>query len=505
MTSNKYPTKPIILFIDLCKLIGEKFDRFTMKFLMVLLLLNFALEALAVDILPGSAGMTHSYSTGDVLEQRGTLEPPPSIYDLKELNRVLFSENEEQTQELKKVKYYLINGEIRLAKVYLNKLAYTQSKLKPVVFRYLAILNFIEGNFSKSYDYISRPELQMLPQFAKICTLKVLNQIVLNKVNDIERDWARCQIENPGKFREKNLIWLETLVQLKLNPRRGITRIPFKNLKLAALDNDEVKVMMKLALYLNQETLILEQIPELTVDQLQDPEVRELVGQVFFRTGTLSKAYKYVEDLKSPNAENIKGNLYVLRSKYELAYAQFKLALEQKVNSQNALERLLPLAWLLGDWEGGSKYAEQVIASPQTQINKLTLMAAFYMQKGNYEGANKVLDSIAERSRRGAEIEVSQLASFTALMQNKPEKVKKEASVSCSQYDLVNCWVLYQLDQWEAFSLTIRREDKVVEKKKWESLIKEEYNSPLKETVFVNQIDIEEMDDKLIQLIPKQK
>lgn len=476
-----------------------------MKLLLALFIINFAGAAYAADILPYAVGSAYSYSTGDVLEQRGTLEPPPSIYDMKELNRVLFSEHEEQTQELKKVKYYLINGEIRLAKVYLNKLAYTQSKMKPVVFRYLAILNFIEGNFAKSYDYISRPELQGLPQYAKICTLKVLNQIVLNKRNDIEKDWNRCQIENPGKFRERNLIWLETLVQLKVNPRRGITRIPFKNLKLAALDNDELKVMMKLALYLNQETLILDQIPELTVDQLQDTDVRELVGQVFFRTGALAKSYRYVEDLKSPNAENIKGNLYVLRSKYELAYAQFKLALEQKLNSQNALERLLPLAWLLGDWEGGSKYAEQVIASPQTQINKLTLMAAFYMQKGDYVGANRVLDSIAERSRRGAEIEVSQLASFTALMQNKPEKVKKEASVSCSQYDLVNCWVLYQLDQWDAFSLTIRREDKIESKKKWEKLINEDINSPLKETAFVNQIDIEEMDDKLIQLIPRRK
>jgi tetratricopeptide (TPR) repeat protein len=419
------------------------------------------------------------------------------------LNRVLFSELKEQNSDLKKVKYYLINGEIRLAKVHLAKLTYLQTKLRPVIYRYLAILNFMTSDFDKVYQYLSLPELQNLPHYSKICTLKVLSEIVLNKLVNLEDDWVRCQVENPGNFRVRNLIWLETLVQLKLRPSKGMTRIPFKTLKLIALDNDELKVMLKLSLYLNQENMIVEQLPELSVDQLQDPEIRELAGQIFFRTGQLAKSYRFVEDLKSPNSENIKGNLYLLRNKYELAYAQFKLALEQKQNSQNAMERLLPLAWLLGDWENGSKYAEMVIAAPQTQINKLTLTAAFLMQKGDYDKADRVLTNIAGRSRRGAEIDVTQLASFTALMQNKPDIVRKQADLSCAQYDIINCWVLFQLGQWDAFPLTIRRDEKLPETREWERLTKETINEPLKETVYVNQIDIEEMDDKLIQLIPK--
>src|SRR5690606_9600805 len=102
------------------------------------------------------------------------------------------------------------------------------------------------------------------------------------------------------------------------------------------MDIDQLKVILKLAMYLNQESLVVDQIPELTVDQLQDPEVREIAGQIFFRTGSLARSYRFIEDLKSPNSENIKGNLYILRNKYELAYAQFKLSLEQKLNSQNA-------------------------------------------------------------------------------------------------------------------------------------------------------------------------
>lgn len=451
-----------------------------------------------------AGGQSISYATENLLRRRGELFPPTSIYETEELNRVLFSDLKLQNNDLKKVKYYLINGELRLAKVYLSKLAYTQTKLRPVIFRYLAIISFMEGDFQKTYDHLSLPELQNLPQFGKICLLKTLSQIVLNKTQELEETWVRCQVENPGGFRENNLIWLETLVQLKLTPVRGITKVPFKRLKVAALSIDETKVILKLALYLNQEKLVIDQLPELTVEQLQDEEIRELSGQIFFRTGALARSYRFVEDLKSPNSENIKGNLYLLRTKYELAYAQFRLALEMKQNSQNAMERLLPLAWLLGDWESGAKYAEQVIASPQTQINKLTLLAAFQMQKGDYDGANRVLEVIAQRSRRGTEIDVTQLSSFTALMQNRPDVVRKQAALSCTQYDLINCWVQFQLSQWDSFPLSIRREDKITEKKEWEKLIKDDLNQPLKETVFVNQLDIEEMDDKLIQLVPKQ-
>lgn len=473
-----------------------------MKFFLSLLLTVTTCGVLAQDKLLLNQTVVSPYASENLLRRRGELSPPPDIYALEEMNRVLFSEIRTQNEDLKKVKYYLMNGDIRLARVHLSKLTYSDTKLKPIVNRYQAVLAFIDNDFKKTYQYLDLPELQSIPHFAKICVLKVLSQIVLNKTREIEEDWARCQIENPGNFRERNLVWLETLVQLKVNPKIGVTKVPFKRFKIQALDLEETKVMMKLALYLNQEALLVEQIPELTIEQLQDPEVRELAGQAYFRTGALAKGYRFVEDLKSPNSENIKGNLYLLRNKYELAYPQFKLALEQKINSQNALERLLPLAWLLGDWEGGSKYSEQVIASPQTQINKETLMAAFYMQKGDYQKSDKILSSIGQRSRRGGEIEVTQLASFTGLMQNNTDKLRKAAVASCEQYDLNNCWTLYQLSQWEAFPLTIRREDQIPEKKLWEKFTTEDIDQPIKETVFVNQLDIEEMDDRLIQLIP---
>ena len=452
--------------------------------------------------IPARVNVESPFATQDLLSRRGELEPPSELFGTNELNQVLFSDMHEQNVNLKKVKFYLLNGETRMAQVHLRKLAYTETKLKPIIYRYLGILSFIEGKFQKSYEYLSAKELQSLPHYSKICALKVLNQVVLSNVTLLEDEWKRCQLESFKHFNSGNYVWIETLVQMKLKPRIGLTKIPFKNIRLSSLNNDELKIFLKLALYLNQEKLIEPELTDLDQMQIKDTEVRELIGQLYFRLGHFAKSYRFIEDLDSPNAENIKGNLYVLRQKYELAYAQFKLALEKKQNSQNAMERILPLAWLLGDWEEGAKIAERVIASPQTQVNKMTLISAFYTQKGDYAKAKDVLDSIVLRSRRGTEIDVTQLLSFVSLMQNRPDVIKKQAALSCAQFDMINCWLSFQMDQWDSFPLSIRRPDKMLVKKDWEKLSQEDLDEPLKETIYVNQLDIEELDDKLIKLTP---
>ncbi len=469
--------------------------------LIVLFMSAFLAQAAKIDNAFPADGGSDLDRDSFIYQNRGNFAPPPSILELEEVDRVLFSDIRQQDTVLKKVKFYLVNGETRKARVYLNQLTYARTKLTPIAFRYLGVLTFIEGDFAQSYQWLSKPDIQTIPQYGRICMLKVLNEIVLSLTQNLASDWERCKHENPNNFKEDNLIWMETLVQLKLNPYRGVTKVPFKRFKIPAMNQEELKVFLKLALYLNQEQLIIDQIPELGEDQLKDPEVRELAGQVLFRTGALAKSYKFVEDLKSPNSENIKGNLYLLRKKYEVAYAQFKVALEQKQNSQNAMERLLPLAWLLGDWEEGAKYAERVIASPQTQINKLTLLAAFLTQKSDFDQATKVLETIAQRSRRGTEIDVTQIYGFVALMQNRPEMALKQTSASCNQNDLVSCWLYLQLGQWDSFPLSMIRPHKVIIKDDVSTLTQSVVSDPIKETVFVNQLDIEEMDDQLIRLI----
>lgn len=438
---------------------------------------------------------------GDLYERRGKYLPIQDIFSQEEMNRVLFSESRQYKEELKKVKYFLINGELQLAKAYLQKLTFGQAKLRPIAYRYLGMIAFIEQDYKKSVKYLTTGELQTQPHYAKVCGVLTLNKIILNELKDLEVDWYRCRAEAGKDINGVNLVWLDTLVNLKLEPVPGITARPFKQITLRSLENAELKILLKFAIYLNQESLVVKQIQDLTTEQLVDQDVRELAGHIFFRSGKFANAFRFIEDIKSPNSENIKGNLYLLREKYEIAYAQFKLALKEKQNSQNALERLVPIAWLLGDWKSGSAYSKQLIARSGNEANKLTIMAAFEMQTGNYEKSRELLREIRQKSRRGNALEVNQIGSFSALMENDPTELRSSAGEACELYDMVNCWVLIQMYHWENFPLIVRRGDEIPKKDDWTKLTQEKLPGKLTEPSYVYQQDIEELDDLQIKLI----
>ena len=448
----------------------------------------------------------------------GTLNTPDGLLEKRREIKLpklplISSQNEQQDssstrefnnldEDLKKIKYLILNGQTRLAKNLLTNISFTDSKLRSTINRYLAILSFIDEDYQQTYDYLSIKELQNFPEFGKICVLKTLTEVVLNKLNSLGDTWSKCKINNARYLDEDHLIWPEMIVEFKLNPKGGMTQIPFKQYRLNLLSNEDTKIILKIALYLNQEDLVINQLPELTIPQLRDQEIRELAGQIFFKKGYLQKSYNFIEDLNSPNSENIKGNLHLLRGQFEDAYRQFKLALKQRPNSQNALERLLPLAWVLGDWEYATNYAHELQSTSESLVNKLTLLSAFSIQKSEYQKSDQYVKKIIATSQKGERLEISQIASFTALMQNEDkERIKRHSRLSCEQNDLINCWMLFQLSQWEDFSSTIKKDEEVVIKKEWELLIKDQINAPLQEKIFINQKDIEELDDKLINLI----
>ena len=436
--------------------------------------------------------------------RRGSYQLAPEFFDLKEIEQALYKEINREHKDLKKAKYFLLNGKTQEAQLHLSKLAYSHTKLRPIIYRYLGVLSFIQGQYEKSQIYLSLPELNKYPELAKICTMQVLNQIVLDKIQNLAKNWERCQIMNAQGFKSINLIWLDTLVNIKIDHSEGVTEVPFRNVRLDALSMSDLKILLKLSIYLNQDSLLLPEVNRLQTQDFKDQELREILGHMYYRNGQLVNAYRFIEDLKTPNAETIKGNLYVLRGKYEVAYAQFKLALEIKQNSENALERLLPLSWILGDWQNGSIYAENLNADSRQMPHKLTLLTAFMVQRGEFEKAESILSHIAGQTGRGTHLDVTQLHAFTKLMRSKNAELARQANLSCQQYDLLNCWILYQTTQWQDFPFLVRRQGPIEHTQKWKDLIiGQTEKSPLTETSYVNQLDIEELDDALIDLIPK--
>ncbi len=473
-----------------------------MKIFLLLLIHLFFSSALFA----GEYGSLTENNEDNLYRRRGELLPLMGAGSEDEVFKAMMNEFTLQKAELRKVKYYLINGEVRLAKMYLRQLMLTEPKLKPLAYRYMAMIEFIMGNYEDSLKELKRPELTQFQNYDKVCVLRILNQIILNDTEDLEKQWDRCLLENIKEMQSNRLVWLETLVRLKIAPNENTIQGPFKYKKIFSLPNEDIKITLKLAIYLNQEKLVLNEINQLTFDAIVDKEVRELAGLILFRAKKFSLAYKFIEDLNTPNVNNIKGNLYLMQNKYELAFAQFKLALSQKQNSLNAIERALPLAWEIQQWEDGTKLAEQIITSPDGAMSKMALTSAFFIQREKYSEAEKRLDYITTYSTEGENLTVTQLYSYTHLKQKRNLETMKYADLSCKSFDLSQCWLMYQFSYWDQFPLTVLRDEPMFKNTNWwndESTLTS--ITPLKETIYVNQKDIEELDDALIKLTTNQK
>jgi tetratricopeptide (TPR) repeat protein len=130
---------------------------------------------------------------------------------------------------------------------------------------------------------------------------------------------------------------------------------------------------MKLALFLNREDVIIRYIANLPSSAYNSKGVRELIGFAYYRLGKTEKALEFIEDIESPNADNIRGTANLLKKKYELAFGHFKLALQKKGNSANALERGIPLAYTLGLWDEGINMLRRVVDTGLDERKKIAL------------------------------------------------------------------------------------------------------------------------------------
>src|SRR5690606_8547410 len=150
--------------------------------------------------------------------------------------------------------------------------------------------------------------------------------------------------------------------------------------------------------------------------------------------------------------------------KYDLAYGQFKLALNRKNNSQNALERITPVAWLLSQWEDGVNYVEKLkFTTEEERFKAMVLKASFETMGHDIAAAETTLKHIVRGSKLGGNKEVAQLHSLVSTELIRPDDVLLYANRACDALEPTNCWYLYHLEMWENLPLTLKREDNLFE------------------------------------------
>lgn len=456
---------------------------------------------LLLAALQAFAQMVHPAQNQENKFLRGTLKPRDFGLDNTLKERLLSNALASERDTLREAKFMILNGETELARQALARALKTEKgPLRAMTYRYLATLEFQDGRWVRALEHLQRRELSLYPHYAKVCQLKVLLRIAVRDVQELPKEWQRCRNENAKDLASKDVPWMDTLVIMATNPPKGTVAQGIRRTSFRSLSNDEIRSMLKLALYLNLETLLIDQLELLDYDAIQDEELRSLVAHVYFRQGKLAEAWRYMQDISNPNVENMKGNIWLLRGNQELAYAQFKLALKQKSNSHNAVERALPLAWSLKQWQEGVKLSERIYTHEKNRLQKFTTTAAFAVAQGQWPVALSLLETVHQEAGVGTALEVSQLSTYVALRQHDQKRLERYARLACEAGDLMACWIrLTRLQQDDVSRLVDRDDSAAPAEFLWRKLASEDVVE-FKEENLVDQRDVDELDDALIKL-----
>ena len=82
---------------------------------------------------------------------------------------------------LKEIKYNIINGNLENAKLLIARTESSIEFSEKIKLRYLAIINFIEGNYEQTIRVLDRPIMNNFLDISKFCFMKILSLIILEK------------------------------------------------------------------------------------------------------------------------------------------------------------------------------------------------------------------------------------------------------------------------------------------------------------------------------------
>jgi tetratricopeptide (TPR) repeat protein len=412
-----------------------------------------------------------------------------------------FKDKSKDVFALRQAKRALINGDLNLAKFFLAKVDTKNSKLGIVKDRYLATLYFIEGKYQESYEILSSKRFSPTAAYREVCLLRIVNLMAIDNLKLFQNEVANCRSVTFTESINKQF-WLSQVKNIKERNVELLKGNLIVQLRNALADKDYTKAWMKLALFLNREDVIIRYIANLPSSAYNSKGVRELIGFAYYRLGKTEKALEFIEDIESPNADNIRGTANLLKKKYELAFGHFKLALQKKGNSANALERGIPLAYTLGLWDEGINMLRRVVDTGLDERKKIALEAAFNIRKEDFKRSRALLNILEELFKRKVPVEVNLMDSYVALREGDNDRLKIMSGDACKRGNGLSCYLNLQTIHWENIGQTMRRDEPTVELANFDiqDLKAPKSISPLKESVIIDQKDIEELDSNEFQL-----
>lgn len=404
---------------------------------------------------------------------------------------------------LKLAKFYLVNGELENAKLFLGKME-NSVELKEIKSRYLATIAFIEGDYKTSDKILRSHDFDGPTANSQVCMLKILNSLALENLKQLDNDFKTCK-ELTFNYSKNQHLWLEYVVNSKLSKKNPFTTDSPDTLRWIFQDVELTRIWLKKNIFFNTEKKSIEYLPVMPASTFRRKDIRELIGLSYFRMGDKENALKFVEDLETPSSENIKGNIELSDKKYELAFGHFQLALKNKENSKNALERLIPLSWILEKWQDGLKFLKKEISPNTDQSKKQALETAFLIQEQRFIEAQENLRVLNARYRGSVPKEVLRMDTYVSLILSQTKELKNNSSLACKKFDGINCWIFLQMFLWDDLGLILQNDESTTTDPTLtlDYLKSEQTIEPLVENELIDQVLVEELDSAMVKIKEK--
>lgn len=411
---------------------------------------------------------------------------------------------------LQKAKFKLISGDLKLAEFFLNRISSNESVVTGIKKRYLAIIYFINGRFDKSLTELNDKRINNNNYYVQNCLLRLLNFMAVNDVPSLMREKGACQFYT-SKFSRNDQAWLESMIILKSGDTKALKKNLMTDVEATLNDDEMARLWLKTGLYLNKEEELLKLLSILPESSYQSKRLREIIAFMYLRSGESKKALSFIDDVDSANAENIKGNINLANKEYELAFGHFRLALQKKQDSTNSLERAIPLAWMLNQWNDGLMMLANISNKNLDPRNTQAIKIAFLIREKRFLEAQKELTLLKISFQNEPPFEVNIMDTYVNLVLGENDKaydkrrVEESAEKACKSFDGMSCWISLQYLQWENLGKTIKRDEPIYSDKSMtiESLKEKKIIEPLVESKNIDQADIEELDGETIKVTPQ--
>lgn len=411
---------------------------------------------------------------------------------------------------LLKAKYKIINGDFKMAEFYLNQINSQSTKFESIKIRYRALIKFIEGNFEDVIKLFSNKNIQGSTNYSQVCMMKMLAYMATDKTKELIDEISLCK-DLTDKYSRNDQFWINILFKLKVRDFRGLDSSMLTNIESTLRDDEMSRLWLKAGLFLNREKEIIALLSILPESSYSSKKIREIVALMYLRDGKKDQALMFIDDIDTANAENIKGNIYLQNKQYELAFGHFKLALQKKADSDNTLERSVPLAYLLNQFEDGISMLNRVSNKNLDPRKKSALRAAFLIRLRKFEEAQDELLLLKNEFQNEPPFEVSIMDSYVnSIMGQNIDKKKydkrkgEEASEkACKAFDGISCWIALSHIHWENLGKTVKRDEEIIlaDDTSIDSFKKMQNIYPIKETPTVDQRDIEELDSEQVKIL----